>query len=147
MTAETAPRPVRTPGVRQRMVRYWIVLATVRHILQDRRFQETVIVGAIGVVALAQVASKIKVAHAGPGGRRSNHPRVLVPTRTSEETIVYTLPTMVEGARSVCLGRLTIENLRSIYSTIYRSSGDGAMLIRGQQTGSCVEFVGFGQVF
>jgi hypothetical protein len=31
MTAETAPRPVRTPGVRQRMVRYWIVLATVRH--------------------------------------------------------------------------------------------------------------------
>jgi hypothetical protein len=37
------------------MVRYWIVLATVRHILQDRRFQETVIVGAIGVVALAQV--------------------------------------------------------------------------------------------
>jgi hypothetical protein len=55
MTAETAPPPVRTPGVRQRMVRYWIVLATVRHILQDRRFQETVIVGAIGVVALAQV--------------------------------------------------------------------------------------------
>ena len=55
MTAETAPRPVRTPGVRQRMVRYWIVLATVRHILQDRRFQETVIVSAIGVVALAQV--------------------------------------------------------------------------------------------
>ena len=37
------------------MVKYWIVLATVRHILQDRRFQETVIVGAIGVVALAQV--------------------------------------------------------------------------------------------
>jgi hypothetical protein len=37
------------------MVRYWIVLATVRHILQDRRFQETVIVGAIGMVALAQV--------------------------------------------------------------------------------------------
>jgi hypothetical protein len=31
------------------------MLATVRHILQDRRFQETVIVGAIGVVALAQV--------------------------------------------------------------------------------------------
>jgi hypothetical protein len=55
MTAETAPRPVRTPGVRQRMVRYWIVLATVRHILRDRRFQETVIVAAIGVVALAQV--------------------------------------------------------------------------------------------
>ena len=55
MTAGTAQRPVRTPGVRQRMVRYWIVLATVRHILQDRRFQETVIVGAIGVVALAQV--------------------------------------------------------------------------------------------
>ena len=41
MTAETAQRPVRTPGVRQRMVKYWIVLATVRHILQDRRFQET----------------------------------------------------------------------------------------------------------
>ena len=55
MTAETAQRPVRTPGVRQRMVKYWIVLATVRHVLQDRRFQETVIVGAIGVVALAQV--------------------------------------------------------------------------------------------
>jgi len=31
------------------------MLAPVRHILQDRRFQETVIVGAIGVVALAQV--------------------------------------------------------------------------------------------
>jgi hypothetical protein len=35
------------------------------------------------VVALAQVASRIKVAHAGPGGRRSTHPRVLVPTWTS----------------------------------------------------------------
>ena len=55
MTAETVPRAVRTPGVRQRMVGYWIALATVRHILQDRRFQETVIVAAIGVVALAQV--------------------------------------------------------------------------------------------
>jgi len=31
------------------------MLATVRHILQDRRFQETVIVDAIGVVALARV--------------------------------------------------------------------------------------------
>ena len=55
MTAETAPRPVRAPGVRQRMVRYWIVLATVRHILRDRRFQESVIMGAIAVVALGQL--------------------------------------------------------------------------------------------
>jgi hypothetical protein len=55
MTAETTPRPVRAPGVRQRMVRYWIVLATVRHILRDRRFQESVIMGAIAVVALGQL--------------------------------------------------------------------------------------------
>ena len=65
MTAETAQRPVRTPGVRQRMVKYWIVLATVRHILQDRRLQETVIVGAIGVVALAQVGRDNQGARCG----------------------------------------------------------------------------------
>ena len=74
MTAETAEmaRPVRTPGVRQRMVRYWIVLATVRHILQDRRFQETVIVGAIGVVALAQVGQDNQAPRCGarPRGTR-----------------------------------------------------------------------------
>jgi hypothetical protein len=37
------------------MVRYWIVLATVRHILRDRRFQQSVIMGAIAVVALGQL--------------------------------------------------------------------------------------------
>lgn len=55
MTVETAPRPVRAPGVRQRMVRYWIVLETVRHILRDRRFQESVIMGVIAVVALGRL--------------------------------------------------------------------------------------------
>jgi hypothetical protein len=50
------------------------------------------------VMAPAQVASRIKVAHAGRGGRRSAHPRVFVPTWISTETIVDTLPTMGEGA-------------------------------------------------
>jgi hypothetical protein len=55
MTAETTRRPVRREGFRQRMVRYWIVLATVRHMLRDRRFQAGVITRAIGAVALAQL--------------------------------------------------------------------------------------------
>jgi hypothetical protein len=89
------------------------------------------------VVALAQVASKIRVVHAGPGGRRSNHPQVLVPTWTSSGNHRGHAPhDGRRGARSVCLGRLTIGNLGNIYSTIYRSSGGGATLIRGQQTGS-----------
>jgi hypothetical protein len=100
------------------------------------------------VVALTQVASRDKVAHEGPGGRRSTHPRVLVPTWMSSGNNRGHAPHHGgRGARSVCLGRLTIENLRNIYSTIYGSSGDGAMLIRGQQTGPRAEFVGFGQVF
>jgi hypothetical protein len=100
------------------------------------------------LVALARVASRIRAAHAGPGGGRSNHPRVLVPAWTSSGNNRGHAPHHGgRGARSVCLGRLTIENLRNIYSTIYGSSGDGAMLIRGQQTGPRAEFVGFGQVF
>ena len=55
MNAETTRRPERAPGFRQRMVRYWIMLATVTHILRDRRFQARVITGAIGAVALAQL--------------------------------------------------------------------------------------------
>jgi hypothetical protein len=55
MTAETTRRPERAQGVRQRMVRYWIVLATVTHVLRDRGFQGKVITGAIGAVALAQL--------------------------------------------------------------------------------------------
>ena len=47
MTAETAPRPTRAPGVRQRMVRYWILLASAGEVLRDRRFQEKVIMAAI----------------------------------------------------------------------------------------------------
>jgi len=55
MTAETTPRRVRAPGDRPRMVRYWIMLATVSRVLRDRRFQERVITAAIGAVALAQL--------------------------------------------------------------------------------------------
>jgi len=55
MTAQTTRRPVHAPGVRQRMVRYWIMLATVSRVLRDRRFQERVITAAIGAVALAQL--------------------------------------------------------------------------------------------
>jgi hypothetical protein len=55
MTAETTRRPVRAQDARPRMVRYWILLATVRHVLRDRRFQAKVITGAIGAVALAQL--------------------------------------------------------------------------------------------
>jgi hypothetical protein len=55
MTTETTRRPVRTEGFRQRMVRYWIMLATVTHVLRDRRFQSKAITVAIGAVALAQL--------------------------------------------------------------------------------------------
>jgi hypothetical protein len=54
MTAETT-RPARRETFRQRMVRRWIVLATVTHVLRDRRFQSKVITVAIGAVALAQL--------------------------------------------------------------------------------------------
>jgi hypothetical protein len=37
------------------MVRYWIMLATVTHVLRDRGFQAKVITGALGAVALAQL--------------------------------------------------------------------------------------------
>jgi hypothetical protein len=37
------------------MVGYWIMLATVTRVLRDRRFQDKVITGVIGVVALAQL--------------------------------------------------------------------------------------------
>ena len=55
MTAETTRRPVRKESFRQRMVRYWIMLATVTHVLRDRRFQSRAITVAIGAVALAQL--------------------------------------------------------------------------------------------
>lgn len=55
MTAETTRRPERAQGFRQRMVRRWIMLATMTEVLRDRRFQEKVITGVIGVVALAQL--------------------------------------------------------------------------------------------
>jgi hypothetical protein len=55
MTAETTRRAVRKETLRQRMVRYWIMLATVTHVLRDRRFQSKVITVAIGAVALAQL--------------------------------------------------------------------------------------------
>jgi hypothetical protein len=55
MTAETTRRPVRKETFRQRMVRYWIMLATVTHVLRDRRFQSKAITVAIGAVALAQL--------------------------------------------------------------------------------------------
>jgi hypothetical protein len=55
MNAETTRRPERAPGFRQRMVRYWIMLATVTHVLRDRRLQAKVITRAIGAVALAQL--------------------------------------------------------------------------------------------
>jgi hypothetical protein len=54
MTAQTT-RPVRRETFRQRLVRYWIVLATMTHVLRDRRFQSKAITVAIGAVALAQL--------------------------------------------------------------------------------------------
>ena len=56
MTAQTTRQPVRREGFRQRMVRYWIMLATATHILRDRRFQSKAITIAIGAVALAQLS-------------------------------------------------------------------------------------------
>ena len=55
MTAEATQRPERAQGFRQRMVRRWIMLATVTEVLRDRRFQEKAITVAIGAVALAQL--------------------------------------------------------------------------------------------
>jgi hypothetical protein len=55
MTAETTRQPVRKETFRQRMVRYWIMLATATHVLRDRRFQSKAITVAIGAVALAQL--------------------------------------------------------------------------------------------
>ena len=57
------------------------------------------------VVALVQVPSRVKVAHAGSGGRRSTHPRVLVPTWMSSGNNRGHAPHHGgRGARSVCLG-------------------------------------------
>lgn len=55
MTAEMAPRPTRPQGVRQRMVRSWILLASAGEVLRDRRFQEKVIMAAIVAAALAEL--------------------------------------------------------------------------------------------
>ena len=70
MTAETAPGqawatpggpaepgPTR-PGPPERIVRYGIWLAVVTRILGDRRFQATVITGAIGAYALATLIAR-----------------------------------------------------------------------------------------
>lgn len=54
MTAQTR-RPDGAKGSRPRMVRYWIMAATVTHVLRDRRFQARMITSAIGAVALAQL--------------------------------------------------------------------------------------------
>jgi hypothetical protein len=73
MTAETAPGQARTargpagpgtagngqpPGLSDRTVRYGIWLAVAIRILGDRRFQATVITGAIGMYALASLMKK-----------------------------------------------------------------------------------------
>jgi len=55
MTAETTRQPGRAQRDRPRLIRYWIMLATVTHVLRDRGFQAKVITGAIGAVALAQL--------------------------------------------------------------------------------------------
>jgi hypothetical protein len=55
MTAESTRQPVRKESFRQRIVRYWIMFATVTHVLRDRRFQSKAITVAIGAVALAQL--------------------------------------------------------------------------------------------
>ena len=55
MTEQTTRPPVRRESFRQRMVRYWIMLATMTHVVRDRRFQSKVITVAIGAVALAQL--------------------------------------------------------------------------------------------
>ena len=55
MTAQTTRRPERAKETRPRMVRYWVMLATVSHVLRDHRFQARMITGAIGAVALAQL--------------------------------------------------------------------------------------------
>ncbi len=68
MTAETAPGqagatpggpaepgPTQRPGLPQRMVNYGIWLAVGTRMLGDRRFQATVITGAIGAYALASL--------------------------------------------------------------------------------------------
>jgi hypothetical protein len=56
VTAEHATAgPAHAQGIRQPMVRYWITLATVRHVLSDRRFQEKVITGAIVAMAMAEL--------------------------------------------------------------------------------------------
>jgi hypothetical protein len=68
MTAETAPGQARAtpggpaepgqaqrPGLPQRMVSYGIWFAVGTRILGDRRFQATVITGAIGAYALANL--------------------------------------------------------------------------------------------
>jgi hypothetical protein len=59
MTAETAPQPVRQVRAQdndEHMVRYWVLVAAVAHmVLRDRRFHATIITGAIGAVALAEM--------------------------------------------------------------------------------------------
>ena len=56
MTAETTPRQVRAQDDHQHVVRHWVLLAAVMHmLLRDRRFHATVITGAIGAVALAEL--------------------------------------------------------------------------------------------
>lgn len=55
MTEQTTRRPDRAQRARPRLVRYWIMVATVTHVLRDRGFQARVITSVIGAVALARL--------------------------------------------------------------------------------------------
>lgn len=72
MTAEAAAQPVRQVRAQDDgpdMVRYWVLVAAVAHlVLRDRRFHVAMIAGAIGVVALAEL---LKNNQARPPGTRS----------------------------------------------------------------------------
>jgi hypothetical protein len=74
MTAKIAPGQARAlpggsagpgpgrPGFLDRMARYWVWVAVIGHIvLRDRRFQASVITGAIGAYALGSVGKNNQV--------------------------------------------------------------------------------------
>jgi hypothetical protein len=81
MTAETAPGqawatpggpaepgPTQRPSLPDRMVRHGIWLAVMTRILGDRRFQASVITGAIGAFALASLVKNNQVRAARRAG-------------------------------------------------------------------------------
>jgi hypothetical protein len=59
MTVEVAAQPVRQVRAQDDgpdMVRYWVLVAAVAHmVLRDRRFHVTIITGAIGALALVEL--------------------------------------------------------------------------------------------